>query len=102
MSVPGAGACYATGERHESSILDEADVSIHGGVELWRTTPRDTLHVNLSLTLSCSWQHVYAVVPNIRQAATQCIQVAEEQLGEVALPTQEQAIVDIQIKEALG
>jgi hypothetical protein len=54
MSLPGAGACYATGEGHESSVLDEADVSIHGGVELGRTAPRDALYVNLSLTLSGS------------------------------------------------
>jgi hypothetical protein len=54
MPLPGAGACYATGECHESSVLDEADVSIHRGVELGRTTPRDALYVNLSLTLSGS------------------------------------------------
>lgn len=70
MLLPGAGARYATGECHESSIFHETDVSIHGGVELGRTTPRDPLYVNLSLTFSSSWQHVNAIVPNIWQAAT--------------------------------
>jgi hypothetical protein len=54
VSLPGAGACYATGEGHESSVLYEADVSIHRGVELGRTAPRDALYVNLPLTLSGS------------------------------------------------
>lgn len=70
VSLPGAGACYATGEGHESSVLYEADVSIHRGVELGRTAPRDALYVNLPLTLSGSWQHVNTIVPDIWKAAT--------------------------------
>ena len=70
MSPPGASACYATGEGHESSVFYEADVSIHRGVELGRTAPRNALYVNLSLTLSGSRQHVNTIVPNIWKAAT--------------------------------
>jgi len=98
--LPGSGARYAVWERHERAVLHEADVAVHSGVELRRAGPRDSLHVDLSVTFTGPRQHMNAVVPNVWQAATQSIQVAEEQLGEVSLASQEQAVVDVQLEEA--
>lgn len=100
--LPGSSACYAVGKRHEGSVLHEADVTLHRGVELGSAGPRDALHVDLTLTFSGACQHVNAVVTNVGQTAAQSVQVAEEEFGEVALTPEEQAVMDVQLEEATG